>query len=258
MNPVERPFTLMRRSLEYLTRREGPNVLGLLGGLPKEQVRTDGGSKDSDHGRQIVLVPMQRGNDKAFCGLRPRHLHHEHASHIGKQKQCQPFQNRYITGVVQENLKCHADGREQQNIENLRTAKYQSRGVGHRAEVRSDIDGISNQQHCDDCCKQPRRTVLPQVACDTASSSAPHAGAHDLNRRHQRISEEHGPSQRVPELRAGLRVRRDPAGVVVRSTRDQAGTQDPEQPRLGRFDDGALAIEITRLFDFEGHVGVLV
>lgn len=58
---------------------------------------------------------------------------------------------------------------------------------------------------------------------------------------------------RVPELRASLRVRRDPAGVVVGGACDQAGTQNPEQPRFGRFDDSALTAEINRLFDFEGH-----
>jgi hypothetical protein len=30
MDPVERTFTLIRRSLEYLARRQGPDVLGFL------------------------------------------------------------------------------------------------------------------------------------------------------------------------------------------------------------------------------------
>jgi hypothetical protein len=96
--------------------------------------------------------------------------------------------------------------------------------------------------------------MLPQVARNAAPGSAPHARAYDLHRRHQRIGKDHGPRQRVPELRAGLRVGRDPAGIVVGGARDQAGTQDPEQPRFGRFDDSALVIEVAWLFDFEGHV----
>ena len=57
MDPVECSLTLMRRPLEYLPGRDGPDVLGFLGGLPKEQVRADGGAKDGNDGRQIILVP---------------------------------------------------------------------------------------------------------------------------------------------------------------------------------------------------------
>ena len=59
MDPVERSLTLMRRSLEYLPGRDGTDVLGFLGGLPKEQVGADGGAKDGNHGRQVILVPTQ-------------------------------------------------------------------------------------------------------------------------------------------------------------------------------------------------------
>jgi hypothetical protein len=65
--------------------------------------------------------------------------------------------------------------------------------------------------------------------------------------------EEHGPGQCVPELLAGLRIGRDPARVVIGSARDQAGAQDPEQPRLGRLVDRA-GTGIDGVLDFEGHV----
>ena len=58
VNSVERSLALMRRPLEYLPGRDGPDVLGFLGSLPKEQVRADGGAKDGNNGRQVILVPM--------------------------------------------------------------------------------------------------------------------------------------------------------------------------------------------------------
>jgi hypothetical protein len=67
MNPVEGSFTLMRRPFEDLSGRDCPDILAFLGGLPKEQVRTAGGSEDGDHGRQIILFPTQRGDNDAFA-----------------------------------------------------------------------------------------------------------------------------------------------------------------------------------------------
>ena len=86
----------------------------------------------------------------------------------------------------------------------------------------------------------------------SAAGGATHAGAHDLHRRHQRISEDHGPGERIPELRASLRVGRDPARIVIGRARNQSGAQDPEQPRLARSDHRAVC-QVTGLFDFEGH-----
>jgi hypothetical protein len=114
------------------------------------------------------------------------------------------------------------------------------RRIGHRAEVGSDIDGIGDEQQRDDCCEQPRGTVLTQVAGNAAAGGATHAGAHHLHRRHQRVREEHTPGQRIPELRAGLRVGRDAARIVIGRARNQSGAQDPEQPRLARSDHRAV------------------
>ena len=145
MNPVERSLALMG-PLQYLPGRVRADIFGLLRGLSKEQVGTDGGTKDGNHGRKVIRVPAHRGNDKALCGLRPGHLHHEHAGHISEQNQRQPLQHRNVAGVLEENLKHDADRRKKQDIEKLRTAENQSRCVSHRAEVRPNIDGIGDQQ----------------------------------------------------------------------------------------------------------------
>jgi hypothetical protein len=107
----------------------------------------------------------------------------------------------------------------------------------------------------DDCCEQPRGTVLTQVARNAAAGGTTHAGAHDLHRRHQRVREEHGPGQRITELRAGLRVGRKPARIVIGRARNQPGAQDSEQPRLGWPDDRAGS-GIDGLFDFNCHEGI--
>jgi hypothetical protein len=52
------------------------------------------------------------------------------------------------------------------------------------------------------------------------------------------IRTDNGPGQGVAELRTGLRIGRDAAWVVIGCPRDQAGTEDPEQPRFGRLDNG--------------------
>jgi hypothetical protein len=97
--------------------------------------------------------------------------------------------------------------------------------------------------------------VLTQVARNAAAGGAPHAGAHDLHRSHQGISEEHGPGQGVAELSTGLRIGCDPARVIIGCPRDKAGTQDLEQPRLGGLDD-RTGTGIDGLLDFEGHVSL--
>lgn len=92
--------------------------------------------------------------------------------------------------------------------------------------------------------------MLTQIARNTAASRTTHAGAHDLHCRHQRVCEKHGPGQRVPELRAGLRVGRDPARIVIGRATNQPGAQDPKQPRLGLDDRARTGID--GLLDFEG------
>ncbi len=98
----------------------------------KEQVGADGGAKDGYHGREVISIPTHRGNDEAFFGFRPRYLHHEHAGHIGEQKQRQPLQHRNVAGVLQENLERDTDRRKQQNIKKMRAAKLEASAMAPR------------------------------------------------------------------------------------------------------------------------------
>jgi hypothetical protein len=72
---------------------------------------------------------------------------------------------------------------------------------------------------------------LTHIARNAAASGTTHAG------------------QGIPELRAGLRVGRDPARVVIGRARNQPRAQDPEQRRLLGSTIGLRAM--SRLFDLK-------
>ena len=82
------------------------------------------------------------------------------------------------------------------------------------------------------------------ISGETSTRYPAHLSADQLDCAHQRIGEEQRPAHAVAELRAGLGIGGDAAGVVVRSAGDQAGSHDvpPARPlrlldRLGRRSD---------------------
>jgi len=58
---------------------------------------------------------------------------------------------------------------------------------------------------------------------------AAHARADHLDADHQRIGEHHRPPELIAELRAGLRIRRNAARIVVGSAGDETRTEQPKQ-----------------------------
>jgi len=94
--------------------------------------------------------------------------------------------------------------------------------------------------------------MLTKVSRQPATGGSTDPGADGLDRGHQRIREQQGPGERVAELRARLGIGRDPAGIVVGSARDETGSENAEQPGLGRLHDGAL-VGIGGLLDLERH-----
>src|ERR1700739_4755287 len=66
------------------------------------------------------------------------------------------------------------------------------------------------------------------IACDYYTTHAPDSRADLLNRRHQREGKEHRPEHAVAELRTHLRIRRNSARIVVRSSGNQSRSQLPE------------------------------
>ena len=101
------------------------------------------------------------------------------------------------------------------------------------------------------------RTMLAQIAGKTPPRGAANPGTYHLNRSHQRIGEQQRPGQGVAELRSGLRVGRDPAGIVIRGPGDQTGAQHAEQSRLCRRDHRART-GVNGLLDFKRHVSPII
>src|SRR5262249_54013913 len=60
-----------------------------------------------------------------------------------------------------------------------------------------------------------------------------------LDRRDQRVGEQHDPRDREAELRAGLAIGRDPAGVVVGRSRDEPRAEHAYESRLFRIGRGS-------------------
>ena len=111
----------------------------------------------------------------------------------------------------------------------------QSKRRRHRAEIRADIDHIGDDQQAHQRIKKPRSSN--GAACWRRGPAGHPAdiGADHLDRAHQRIGEKQRPDQAVAELRAGLRIGGDAAGVVVGSAGDEARTEDVGKPRPVRL-----------------------
>jgi hypothetical protein len=74
--------------------------------------------------------------------------------------------------------------------------------------------------------------MAPDVAGNPMPGDAADPGADFLNRGHQRPGEQYYPSHAVAELRAGLRIGRNAARIVVRGAGDQSRAENSEQPPL--------------------------
>ena len=67
--------------------------------------------------------------------------------------------------------------------------------------------------------------MLAKIAGDPLAGDATDPGADLLNCDHQWIAEQHGPRDRKAELRAGLAIGANAAGVVVRCSGDEPGSE---------------------------------
>src|SRR5262249_12083280 len=76
--------------------------------------------------------------------------------------------------------------------------------------------------------EQPGGIVAPDVAGDAAAGHPADARADQLDRRHQGIAEQQRPAEAVAELRTGLGVGGNAAGIVVGSAGDEPGPEGGE------------------------------
>ena len=101
-------------------------------------------------------MPGKCRQNEADGHLLPRHRDDYEGPEIGEQRERQPFENRGITAVRQRAFERRAEDAEAEDIDELRSAAKQRRRVAHRAEVRSDVDSVGDeQQPTIGCSSQP-------------------------------------------------------------------------------------------------------
>jgi hypothetical protein len=105
----------------------------------------------------------------------------------------------------------------------LRPVDEKPQRRGHRSEIGSDIDDVGDQEQRDQRINKGRRIMAAHVASQAFAGNTANLRADHLDRAHERIGEEEGPTQGVAELGASLRIGGYAAGIVVRRTRDEAG-----------------------------------
>ena len=119
------------------------------------------------------------------------------------------------------------------DVEQRRPVDQQLQRRRHRAEVGADVDRVGDDQQTDQRIEQRRRIVAAHVAGEPAAGHAADLRADLLDRAHQRIGEQQRPAEAVAELRAGLGIGGDAAGIVVGGAGDQAGAEHVDE--LGPF-----------------------
>jgi len=74
--------------------------------------------------------------------------------------------------------------------------------------------------------QQPIRIVRAKVAGDALPCGSPDARTDLLDRHHQRVAEEHGPTDGKAELRSRLRISGDATRIIVGGAGDETWAED--------------------------------
>ena len=169
--------------------------------------------------------------DRAQRDLAPGHVDREQHRGIGQQRQRQPFQEEDVAVVGHEHLQHKRREHEQRRHQVAIDAGDQLRHLAHRGDVGGDVERIGDQQQQHDALQHDRRERRLDVGGQPLAGDAADARADRLDRRHQRIGQRHRPQHVEAELRAGLGIGGDAAGIVVGDAGDQARPQ-PRQRML--------------------------
>ncbi|OJU14583.1 MAG: hypothetical protein BGN95_04530 [Sphingomonas sp. 66-10] len=198
-------------------RRASAHILDLLGGLPEEEIGTDRRPEDADdHHRGGAVEADMRQKRLAHCHT-PIDMHDEQHGDIGKQRKCQPFQIEDIAMIRHEHLQEERCGNEQRGHEMAIEAEHELGRLPHCGDVGGDVEDVRQEQEQDQRPKDKGRKDAPDIGGEAHAGDPPQPRRQFLHRRHQRISQRHGPEQAEAERGAGLRVSGDAARVVVRN-----------------------------------------
>ena len=178
----------------------------------------------------------------------PGHANDEHGADIGEERQGQPPQHRSVARVGYENFRDYGQEREASDVHSRGSIDEQAKRCGHGSEIGSEVDRVGDDEQPDKGIEQPRRIMPTDISGEASTRHPAHLSADQLDRAHQRIGEQQRPAHAVAELRAGLGIGGDAAGVVVRSAGDQAGSQDVPPARPLRLSD-----RLTRRIDRHIH-----
>ncbi len=209
------------------------DLLRLLLGLPEEEIGADRGPQDRHHHGQVPRRQGKARDHQMIGDLAPVQAHHQRHADIGEEGQGQPFEHRNVALVAHEHLQQHRGGAEQDHIGQRRPADHQLQRRRHGAEIRAQVDGVGDDQERNQGEHHDARIVPLQVAGDTAARHPSDPRADFLDGAHQRPAKEEGPAEVEAELRAGLGIGGDAAGIVVRGAGDESGAQDLEHIGLG-------------------------
>ncbi len=207
----------------------GALLLHLLRGLPEEEVGADGGAQHRHERCDVVGAELQLREERGHGRLVPRHVHHEHRTHVAQERQRHPLEQRGVARERHEDLQGERQQREEHDVDLAHPAHQELQRVAHGAQVGGDVDGVGEEQQPDDPVQEPGRVVVADVGGEPVPGDPPDARRDDLDADHERGREQHRPEQPVAVLRAGLRVRRDAARVVVRGAGDEARPEALEQ-----------------------------
>ena len=199
--------------------------LHLQGGLPEEQIGTDGGAEHRDDHQQRIVAERQAGQGGLADQGWPVHLDGEGDRDIGQQCQRQPFEPAHVGLITHVHLQRQAERAETRRIQPYRPSRDQMHRLRHRGDIRGQVERVGRQQQSDHGPQHYWRKIALDVGGQAAPRNAADARADELDRDHQRQRQRHGPQHRVAELRAGLGIGGDAAGIVVRRAGDQAGAQ---------------------------------
>jgi hypothetical protein len=149
----------------------------------------------------------------------------ERAEHIGEERERGPLHVLREHGVAAVDREHDRRGTEDDDEGGRRQTGEHLRGVRHAAEIGGDVEDVRAGEHHAHRDEHRARVAAAQRAGEADAAHQADARAHQLHGDHQRQRDDRGPERRVAVGRAGDRVGRDAARIVVGGSRDQSGTE---------------------------------
>ena len=195
-------------------------------------------SHDADHHVEISLIAkgLQRrrlhGRDRCVNPRRLRQYSSKNISHIEERRRQENLLYALVLAFDHDQPyddRTHRHGRISRKPEQLEAGSNPDKLCHHIAEI-----GDQNPKH-----HQKRDTQSEFLADQVAQALAghgPHAGTHLLHHDQRDRNRDHGPQQKMSELRPGGRIGQDAAGIIVDVRGNEPRThhgkeqQDPALP----------------------------